>query len=85
MALLYEINSVNSLVQACLALLEASDQFLMVAAASSTLYVSSGRTSLDGQLHPGEGLCLSTNTIVSLESDTSHFGCLDLDWQKLSS
>lgn len=48
MASLYEINSVNSLVQAYLALLEASDQLLIVAA-TSTLYVSSGRICLDGQ------------------------------------
>lgn len=62
MALLYEINSVNSLARACLALLEASDQFLIVAA-TSTLYVLSGRTSVDGQGYVLARACVSPPTL----------------------
>lgn len=74
MALLYEISSVNSLVQVWLALLEACDQFLIVAA-TSTLYVSSGRASLDGQSYVLARTCLSPPTLVSLGSCTSNFHC----------
>lgn len=73
MALLCEINSVNSLVQAYLALLEASDQFLIVAAPQHPLIWEN--ILRWAELHPGEGLCLSTNTIVSLGSYTSNFHC----------
>lgn len=62
MALLYEISSVNSLVQAYLALLEASDQLLIVAA-TSTLYVSPGRTSLDEQSYILVRACVSCSTL----------------------
>lgn len=61
MALLYEINSVNSLVQVYPSLLQASDQVLVVAA-SSILCVLSWRPSLDVQRYNPEGSCVSPPT-----------------------
>lgn len=72
-------NSVKSLVQVHPALLEACDQFLVVAAAG-TLCVSSGRPSLDRQSHNPEEACREIHLWFSLS-----FRCLNVDGQKLSS
>lgn len=61
-------NSVKSLVQVHPALLEACDQFLVVAAAG-TLYVSSGRPSLDRQSHNPEEACREIHLWFSLHLD----------------